>query len=94
MSQPVLAAERSSLAWTRTGLSALGLGLLLIKLAASKHQPVEYGAAGLVMFAGLLSSLRANVRSSGKSEPFLGSVRLVAAATAGAGLLTLISMVG
>jgi uncharacterized membrane protein YidH (DUF202 family) len=46
MTDPVLAIERNSLAWQRTALSAFGVALLLLKLAVSRHRPLEYVASG------------------------------------------------
>ena len=88
----MLAEERSSLAWTRTGLGALGIGLLLLKLAIREHQPVEFGASGTAFLVAGLSWFGVQRRSRLDRDTMITTVGLVTVLAAATSVLALASV--
>jgi putative membrane protein len=64
MARDLLAAERTYLAWVRTGLSIIGIGVAIVKLISDRHHEALVKATGGVMIvSGVLAVLYAWFRN-------------------------------
>jgi hypothetical protein len=94
MSRPGLAIERSGLAWNRTVLSALAVAALLLKMAITKHRPLEFVAAGAALFdAAVLWSALLERGPHHRIGPLSSRLLLTAVATLATCLFALLSLV-
>lgn len=83
MTDPGLQLERTTIAWTRTALSALGVGVLLAKLSVQHHDALQL--FGAVCAVGVAASCAiAARRRPGRGHTIATSSVRITAATLGA----------
>ncbi|HEY7009371.1 MAG TPA: DUF202 domain-containing protein [Jatrophihabitantaceae bacterium] len=91
MTKPGLAEERTAIAWGRTGLSAAGLGVIVLRLGIARGSVTEMiaGIVALLLGAGLAARGRVAYRDPVNDNSVLAH-RLVALSLVAIGVLAIV----
>jgi uncharacterized membrane protein YidH (DUF202 family) len=91
MTKPGLAEERTAIAWGRTGLSAAGLGVVVLRLGIARGSATEMIAGIIALLLGVAMAVRGRIayRDPALDNSVLAH-RLVALALVAIGVLAVV----